>query len=227
MNSLAVIAYISKSLRMKICKRLLIEVADIEVNLEYIDEHTLSIIISFRESTLSLVELFPGVAEEGFIEPPYQIYPHLKNECIVDILIVDDIEFNISVLRRLLEGLETKCACKNKHRKYVIHAAGSGKEALELVYKQNTLGGGYRLIVMDCLMPEIDGWETCVAIHELYEQKRVRILPYILAYSAFDSREDVIKSQKSGMCGHLSKPCTQEDLCQAISQWITKSIRTQ
>ena len=67
------------------------------------------------------------------------------------------------------------------------------------------------------MMPELDGWETCTAIHQLYETKEIKIMPYILAYSTFDSREYAIKSQNSGMCGDLSKPCTQADLCQEVS----------
>ena len=203
------------------------QLSDDELVLKLRDEHTMSIIARFSEQKLSSMDLVLDIPEEGFIEQPHRMYFKLKNELLIDILIVDDIEFNISVLMRLLQGLESKCECTNRHRKYTIHAAGSGIEALELVCKQNTLGGGYRMIVMDCLMPEIDGWETCVAIHELYEQKKIRVLPYILAYSAFDSREDVIKSEKSGMCGHLSKPCTQGDLCQAVSQSINNLLRVQ
>ena len=51
------------------------------------------------------------------------------------------------------------------------------------------------------MMPELDGWETCTAIHQLYETKEIKIMPYMLAYSTFDSREDAIKSQNSGICG--------------------------
>ena len=203
------------------------QLTDDDLVLKLRNEQTISIIARFSEKRLSSLDLVLEIPEEGFIEPPHQIYFKLNHEFIVDILIVDDIEFNISVLIRLLEGLESKCECTNKHRKYTIHAAGSGKEALGLVCKHNTLGGGYRMIIMDCLMPEIDGWETCVAIHELYEQKKIRVLPYILAYSAFDSREDIIKSEKSGMCGHLTKPCTQGDLCQAVSQSINNLLRMQ
>ena len=225
MSSRAVIAYLHKSLRMKICKRLMHQLLDQELTLKYIDENTISIILNFADKHLSVFGLISDVAEEGFIRLPHQMGFILANECVIDILIVDDIAFNIAVLRRLLEGLEFSCMCSNMHRKYTIHAATSGKEALELVSKQNTLDGGYRLIIMDCLMPELDGWETCVAIHKMHEQKKIRILPYVLAYSAFDSREDVWKSERSGMSGHISKPCTQGDMCQAVSLWINKSLR--
>ena len=208
---------------MKICRGVTKQLSDQEVILHYVNENTVSIRVNISDKLFRSSEVSPGIAEEGSISIPYRHSPRLSNECLIDILIVDDIEFNISILKRLLEGLESNCRCSNTHRKYTVHTAGSGKETLELVAKQNALNGGYRLIIMDCLMQELDGWESCAAIHQLYEKKEIKIMPYVLAYSAFDSKEDVIKSQNSGMCGHLSKPCTQEDLCKEVSKWINKA----
>ena len=208
---------------MKICKGVTKQLSDQEVILHYVNENTVSIRVHFPNKFFGSLEVSPDITEEGSINIPYRHSPRLSKEYLIDILIVDDIEFNISILKRLLEGLESNCHCSNTHRKYTIHIAGSGKETLELVAKQNALNGGYRLIIMDCLMPELDGWKTCAAIHQLYEKNEIKMMPYVLAYSAFDSKEDVVKSHNSGMCGHLSKPSTQADLCQEVSKWTGRA----
>ena len=86
---------------------------------------------------------------------------------------------------------------------------------------------GYRLTIMDCLMPEMDGWQTTICIKNLFMMEKIRVLPYIIAYSAFDSREDANKSMDAGMCDHISKPCTQKTLCQAVSRWVKLPLNTQ
>ena len=227
MDPQAVIDYLHTSLRMKICKRLLMQISDKELLLEYTDQDTISIILQLSDSSFSTTDLVSDVPEEGLISLPHQIIRPLTSAMIIDVLIVDDIEFNISVLRRMLEGLLSYCKCNNAHRKFTVHNAGSGIEALELISAQDRLGGGYRLVIMDCLMPQLDGWETCIAIKKLYEERKIKILPYVLAYSAFDSREDIVKSENSGMCGHISKPCTQRDLCNMVSQWVNRALNVE
>ena len=162
------------------------------------------------------------ISEVGTI--PHGGHNLLNCSEVIDILIVDDIEFNISVLRRLLQKLPTQCKCGGIHKEYTIHSAGSGKQALEAIERQNTLDGGYRLIIMDCLMPEIDRWQTTIQIKNLFFIKEIKILPYIIAYSGFDSREDANKSKYAGMCEHISKPCTQTTLCQVVSRWLRQAV---
>ena len=139
---------------------------------------------------------------------------------LVDILIVDDIEFNIKVLKYLIESLKDSCKCGNNHRDCSIHFANSGKQAVELVLYQNSVDSGYRLIFMDCLMPEMDGWEAAKRIKDLYLTKKIKILPFIVAYSAFDSKEDLEKCKAVGMCGHVSKPAYKEEVCREIRKWL-------
>lgn len=72
-------------------------------------------------------------------------------------------------------------------------------------------------------MPEIDGWETSRIIKDLFDQKEIRKMPHIIAYSAFNSKEDIEKSSNSGMCEHISKPCEPLFLCKTINKWTNKS----
>ena len=200
------------------------KLSDHELTLTSVSEHYVSLTIHFSNICLSSLDLIPEVPSEGSVSFMHQQTVQLQVEQVIDILIVDDIQFNLSVLRKLLEGLADNCTCSGPHRAYTVHSAGSAKEALETIKKQNDMKAGYRLVIMDCLMPEMDGWEAAIVIKGMYDRKEIRILPYIIAYSAFDSREDFLRSENAGMCGHISKPCTQRELCEAVSQWVNRSL---
>ncbi len=69
------------------------------------------------------------------------------------ILIVDDNEFNLYSLSLLLESMGHKCDQEN-----------NGKSALEAISKKEEseeCSCIYRLIIMDCMMPLMDGYEAC------------------------------------------------------------------
>lgn len=208
---------------MKMCKRLVINLLSDELLIAVEDETTISLGIILKEVCFDSNHPIPDIPDEGE-RNSHSVRSLIDMASVIDILIVDDIEFNLSVLRKFLENLYLNCNCENIHRKYSVHSAISGKEALGLIEKQNRVKGGYRLVIMDCLMPEMDGWETAIAIRKLYELQQIMILPYIIAYSAFDSKEDIIKSKNSGMCDHVSKPSTQKDFCNKVSQWLSRSI---
>ena len=223
MNSQATLNYLKQSLKMKICKKLIANICLDGLKIINTDERTITLSIALDSIDTVSAESCPEIPEEGH-GPGHTVRVSIDMETIIDILIVDDIEFNLSVLKKLLENLHLNCTCENTHRKLTVHCALSGKAALELINKQNRLKGGYRLIIMDCLMPEMDGWETSIAIRSLYEMQQIAILPYIIAYSAFDSKEDIIKSRESGMCDHISKPCTQKDFCDKITRLLSRSL---
>ena len=224
MNPESTILYLQKSLRMKIVKKLVLSISENPLQLTVANEKSVCMCMRFSHTDALPEEHIPEVGEEGVATIPHGRHDLLNLSEVIDILIVDDIDFNISVLRRLLEKLHAQCECDGIHREYTIHSAGSGKQALEAIERQNALGGGYRLIIMDCLMPEMDGWQTTIQIRDLFFKKELKMLPYIIAYSAFDSREDANKSKDAGMCEHISKPCSQTTLCQAVSRWLRKEL---
>ena len=227
MNPESTILYLQKSLRMRIVKKLVLSISENPLQITVADEKSVSMCMCFSHTDALSEEDTPEVGEEGVATIPHGWNDLLNLSEVIDILIVDDIEFNISVLRRLLEKLHTQCVCGDIHREYTIHSAGSGKQALEAIERQNALGGGYRLIIMDCLMPEMDGWQTTIKIRNLFLTKKIMILPFIVAYSAFDSREDANKSQAAGMSDHISKPCTQTTLCQVLSKWLRQALNVE
>lgn len=82
---------------------------------------------------------------------------------------------------------------------YQVYKAYNGKEALELVQK-----GDIHLVLMDIMMPEMDGLEATREIRAL-EREDAKNVP-IIAMTANAFVEDKVKSLEAGMNDHLTKP---------------------
>ena len=119
---------------------------------------------------------------------------------MANILICDDERDIVSALKIYLstEG-------------YTLFEAYTGREALEIV-KKNEI----HLILMDIMMPVMDGLEATRAIRAM-EREDCRTLPIIaMSANAFD--DDLKKSVACGMNGHLSKPVEVEKLYQVLDE---------
>ncbi len=102
------------------------------------------------------------------------------------ILIVDDEELNAEFLRILLQK-----------KGYATLVADGGALALELIRKENP-----DLVLLDAMMPEIDGFEVC---RRLRAQTRTKLLPIIMV-TALQSEEDENRALNAGADDFLSKP---------------------
>ncbi|MBF0626705.1 MAG: PAS domain S-box protein [Magnetococcales bacterium] len=100
---------------------------------------------------------------------------------------------------------------------YAAHAVSNGQEAVEAV---NHLP--YALILMDCQMPVMDGFEATHAIRKS-EQSASRHIP-IIAMTAHAMKGDRERCLSAGMDDYLSKPVSPEILLQKLQYWIPKSI---
>lgn len=107
------------------------------------------------------------------------------------ILVVEDNELNMEIICTILEGY-----------KILTEQAVNGKEAVYQMEK--TAPGYYDMILMDIMMPEMDGLEAARAIRAMEREDCKTIPIYAMSANAFD--EDVKRSLASGMNGHLSKP---------------------
>lgn len=99
------------------------------------------------------------------------------------ILIVDD-DFHI---RQLVERAFTREGMQ-------VYQASNGLEGLRQFYRQRP-----DLVILDIMMPEADGWETCRQIRQLSD------VP-ILMLTALDQDEDIIRGLDYGADDFLSKP---------------------
>ena len=118
-----------------------------------------------------------------------------------NVLVVDDNVINQKVAKKMLSKIGL-----------IVDTVASGLEAI-----QNTKSKQYDLILMDCHMPTMDGWETT---KEIRKNKRYSITP-IIALSADLMKESISKSLESGMNDYLTKPIIMKDLYKKLCQHIS------
>jgi signal transduction histidine kinase/ActR/RegA family two-component response regulator len=94
---------------------------------------------------------------------------------------------------------------------YVL--ATDGEEAIDAVGK-----GDFDLVLMDCMMPGMDGYEAARRIRQREADWSLPRLP-IVALTANATREDVEKCMAAGMDDFLSKPYTTRSLIEQIAKW--------
>lgn len=121
------------------------------------------------------------------------------------ILLAEDNLVNQIVVLALLED--------SGHR---IDTASNGREAL-----QKWRSNSYDLILMDCHMPEMDGFEATIQIRR--EEAGQRRIP-ILALTADVLPADRRYCLDCGMDDHLSKPVRHADLVAAIEKWSPHAV---
>ncbi len=107
------------------------------------------------------------------------------------LLIVDDQPKNIQVIGTIIRG-----------KGYLASFAQSGREALELV-KQNPPD----LILLDIMMPEMDGFETCRRLKENPETKNIPVI----FLSALSDTMDKVQGFELGAVDYLTKPIQREE----------------
>ncbi|GBO51627.1 hypothetical protein APA_868 [Pseudanabaena sp. lw0831] len=94
---------------------------------------------------------------------------------------------------------------------YDADVVGNGKEVLHLLECIP-----YDIILMDCQMPEMDGYETTRAIRQLDSEKSKIV---IMAMTANAMKEDRDRCIACGMDDYLSKPIRKEDVARKLAEW--------
>jgi CheY-like chemotaxis protein len=95
---------------------------------------------------------------------------------------------------------------------YEVHAVGNGREAV-IAWKT----GRFDLILMDCQMPILDGYEATREIRSL--EAGVQRIP-IVALTAHAMKDDDLKCKEAGMDDHLTKPLDRERLRGCLEQFM-------
>jgi signal transduction histidine kinase len=95
----------------------------------------------------------------------------------------------------------------------VLHA-DNGAEALALL-EQRTVD----LVLMDCQMPVLDGYEATRRIREREERLGLPRVP-VLALTADAFAQDALRAVAAGMDGHLTKPYTHAQLRELLEAWV-------
>ncbi len=124
-------------------------------------------------------------------------------------LVAEDNDINQVVIQNLLAQLNIKCTL-----------AADGEEALE--YLESNGAAQYNLILMDCQMPKLDGFETTRMIREDDKYRKVKNIP-IIALTANAMKSDKEKCLNAGMNGYLAKPVTKALLNSSIIKHLQAS----
>ncbi len=129
----------------------------------------------------------------------------IKKESKLKILLAEDSLINQKVALHQLRSFG-----------YNADLAGNGQEVLELLERIR-----YDIILMDCQMPEMDGYETTIAIRKLSSNSRKIV---IIAMTANAMKEDRDRCIACGMDDYLSKPIRKEDLAHKLQEWEVKIL---
>jgi CheY-like chemotaxis protein len=117
------------------------------------------------------------------------------------VLVVDDDVRNVFALTSLLEG-----------HGMVVGYAENGREGIEALQRST-----FDLVLMDVMMPEMDGYETTQAIRERDEWRQMPII----ALTAKAMKGDRERSIASGASDYITKPVDTEQLLSLMRVWLS------
>jgi CheY-like chemotaxis protein len=117
------------------------------------------------------------------------------------VLVVDDDARNIFALTTILE-----------HQEMEVLSATNGRQAISLINQTEDLS----VVLMDIMMPEMDGYET---MREIRRDPRFRTLP-ILALTAKAMKGDREKCLEAGASDYIAKPVNTEQLLSLLRVWL-------
>ncbi len=121
----------------------------------------------------------------------------------INLLVAEDYAINKAVIINMLQQMGATVECVE-----------NGLLILEKLNQHS-----FDLILMDCHMPEMDGFETTLAVRE---RKTDDANIPIIAVTADAMKEDQDKCLQVGMNDYLSKPFKSEGLAQVILKWVKK-----
>ncbi|OGN98391.1 MAG: hypothetical protein A2Y58_01130 [Chloroflexi bacterium RBG_13_51_52] len=117
------------------------------------------------------------------------------------ILIVDDEPAQIRLFSQLLTA-----------NGYYVLKAVSGREAIRAVHESKP-----DLILLDVIMPEMDGWQTCGLIRDISE------IPIIMLTGKRNSEEDIVRGLECGADEYLSKPVGNRELLARVKATLRRA----
>jgi len=123
----------------------------------------------------------------------------------IRILLTDDDTRSLEIIARLL----------GKHG-YQVDAACNGREALQALEKND-----YALVLMDCMMPEMSGYEVTSVIRDPASAVRRHDIP-VIALTGNAMKQDRDRCIAAGMDDHLSKPLVLKVLLAKLDEWLKK-----
>ncbi|GKS64037.1 hypothetical protein YTPLAS72_13410 [Nitrospira sp.] len=119
----------------------------------------------------------------------------------VGVLAVDDHPTNRLILRETLHAWGAQ-----------VTEASDGKAALEELRYAAEQGQQYELLLLDCRMPNMNGFEVAEQVNTAFNEKR----PTIIMLTSDHWADDIARTYDLGLGGYLIKPIRRADLLQSI-----------
>ncbi|MBR1573682.1 MAG: response regulator [Bacteroidales bacterium] len=114
-----------------------------------------------------------------------------------NILIVDDVPLNLILVQKMLSMFNFR-----------VRTAANGLEAMREILSEKP-----DLILLDLMMPLMDGFEVITRVREREELSDIRIV----VLSALGSNEDIVRSYELGANDFISKPIILEKLVNTVA----------
>ncbi len=137
-------------------------------------------------------------------DSPVQALVGRPERLVGRVLVAEDNPVNREVAAAMLESLGVACA-----------TAENGLAALEQVSRES-----FDLVLMDCQMPEMDGFEATGEIRRRQREGRLRRTLPVVALTANAVEGDRERCIGAGMDDYLSKPFTRDQLAAVLARWL-------
>jgi CheY-like chemotaxis protein len=188
-----------------VCNRALTD--DEELDLARLTRNTVVRLVSSRERLLDECVLLLHRDEADLRQEQRRVLEQLRETDVTlvgkKVLVVDDDVRNIFALTSLLED----------HHLKVVHAE-NGRAGIEALKKNPDID----LVLMDIMMPEMDGYETMKAIRQ---EPKLRSLP-IIALTAKAMKGDRAKCIEAGASDYITKPVDLDNLFSVLRVWVSR-----
>ncbi len=125
------------------------------------------------------------------------------------ILLAEDNRINQSIAEEIL--LSAGCC---------VETVTNGRQVLKRV-EENP----FDLILMDCEMPEMNGFEASEILAQWKKQRRIDAIP-IIALTANTHKEERTRCMDVGMSDYLAKPMRKHEMLQMIAKWLPHAVET-
>jgi len=151
---------------------------------------------------------YKDLSQESILSSERKLIGSDKRE--LKVLIVDDDAVNLLVLNSFLKqfGLQTESAI-------------NGKEALNKIMRNP---GGFGMVLMDCQMPVMDGFEATKALIRKMSKNQLPMIP-IIGCTAFNGQDKLSECLRCGMKEVLSKPVMKEKLGEIIKKYMKMEVQ--
>jgi signal transduction histidine kinase/DNA-binding response OmpR family regulator len=148
-------------------------------------------------------------AVQAPVEPPAELQPSQPDSSARSsrgrILLAEDNSVNQKLARLLLERMG-----------YSVDVAGNGFEAVQLARQIR-----YDLVLMDCQMPEMDGFQATALLRQRESARPGQPQVPIIALTANAMQGDRERCLQAGMNDYLTKPIRPQAMTDMLSRWLT------